>query len=57
MGFTKSNNLNEELNYIDIPNIEDAVSNFFENAVYVFSLKFLYDFLFKEWTTKNPIIK
>ncbi len=48
--------MEEELNYVEIPNMEQAVANFFENVVYVFSLNFFYDFLFKEWKT-NHIFK
>ena len=35
----------------------DAIESFFETIVYVFSLRFLYDFLFKEWKTTIPSLK
>ncbi len=40
-----------------IPDKNDAIDSFIENIVYVFSLRFLYDFLFKEWTIEKYIFK
>lgn len=42
---------------MDIPEKNDAIESFFETIVYVFSLRFLYDFLFKEWKTTIPSLK
>lgn len=40
-----------------VPNKNEAIESFLETIVYVFSLRFFYDFLFKEWTTKNYTFK
>ena len=39
------------MTYIEIPDKNEAISLFLDSVIYVFSLKFLYDFLFKVWKT------
>ena len=45
------------MTYVEIPDKNEAISLFLDSVIYVFSLKFLYNFLFKEWETIIPSLK
>lgn len=45
------------MSYMYLPNFEESIKSFIDNLVYVISLNFLYDFVFKEWTTKDYTFK